>query len=178
MPEPPQLAPFDVEEQRLYSELLLGGRAPYPISKGAPRHPTEEAHFGRLYPGSYPFGHDPELMTIDRYIDRITANPSVNLTIHPSLTRKQDPEILKLLHLRKELPSLNRHIIVVEGFEYLNELRSHVVGGLVLLVGSPKANGFKFQRRPYSGACLRPCQLSMAALSLSTSLQTFFYNLQ
>ncbi|KAK3543987.1 hypothetical protein QTP70_032746, partial [Hemibagrus guttatus] len=64
MPEPPQLAPFDVEEQRLYSELLLGDRAPYPISKGAPRHPTEEAHFGHFYPGSYPFGHDPELMTI------------------------------------------------------------------------------------------------------------------
>ncbi|KAK3540124.1 hypothetical protein QTP70_026453 [Hemibagrus guttatus] len=65
MPEPPQLSPFDVEEQRLYSELLPGDRAPYPTSKGAPRHPTEEAHFGRLYPRSYPFGHDPELMTID-----------------------------------------------------------------------------------------------------------------
>ncbi|KAK3537762.1 hypothetical protein QTP70_017850, partial [Hemibagrus guttatus] len=64
MPEPAQLPPFDVEEQRLYSQLLPGVRAPYPISKGAPRHPTEEAHFGRLYPGSYPFGHDPELMTI------------------------------------------------------------------------------------------------------------------
>ncbi|KAK3572156.1 hypothetical protein QTP86_022232 [Hemibagrus guttatus] len=64
MPEPPQLPPFDVEEQRLYSELLPGDRAPYPISKGVPRHPTEEAHFGHLYPGSYPFGHDPELMTI------------------------------------------------------------------------------------------------------------------
>ncbi|KAK3517914.1 hypothetical protein QTP70_027301 [Hemibagrus guttatus] len=64
MPEPPQLSFFDVEEQRLYSELLLGDRAPYPISKRAPCHPTEEAHFGRMYPGSYPFGHDPELMTI------------------------------------------------------------------------------------------------------------------
>ncbi|KAK3569260.1 hypothetical protein QTP86_026593 [Hemibagrus guttatus] len=64
MPEPPQLPPFDVEEQRLYSELLPGDRAPYPISKGVPRHPTEEARFGRLYPGSYPFSHDPELMTI------------------------------------------------------------------------------------------------------------------
>ncbi|KAK3545464.1 hypothetical protein QTP70_007684 [Hemibagrus guttatus] len=64
MPEPPQLPPFDVEEQRLFSEHLPGDRAPYPISKGAPRHPTEEAHFGCLYPGSYPFGHDPELMTI------------------------------------------------------------------------------------------------------------------
>ncbi|KAK3546361.1 hypothetical protein QTP70_025767 [Hemibagrus guttatus] len=65
MPKPPQLSPFDVEEQRLYSELLPGDRAPYPISKGAPCHPTEDAHFGRLYPGSYPYGHDPELMTIE-----------------------------------------------------------------------------------------------------------------
>ncbi|KAK3548030.1 hypothetical protein QTP70_003062 [Hemibagrus guttatus] len=64
MPEPPQLSPFDVEEQRLYSKLLPGDRAPYPIPKGAPCHPMEEAHFGRLYPGSYPSGHDPELMTI------------------------------------------------------------------------------------------------------------------
>ncbi|KAK3507438.1 hypothetical protein QTP70_020628 [Hemibagrus guttatus] len=63
MPEPPQLSPFNVEEQRLYSKLLPGDRAPYPISKRAPRHPTEEAHFGRLCPGSYPFGHDPALMT-------------------------------------------------------------------------------------------------------------------
>ncbi|KAK3529130.1 hypothetical protein QTP70_016558 [Hemibagrus guttatus] len=66
MPEPPQLPPFDVVEQWLYSELLPGDIAPYPISKGAPRHPAEEAHFGRLYPGSYPFGHDPELMTIGK----------------------------------------------------------------------------------------------------------------
>ncbi|KAK3525313.1 hypothetical protein QTP86_029120, partial [Hemibagrus guttatus] len=64
MPESPQRSPFDVEEQLLHSELLPGDRTPYPISKGAPRHPTEEAHFGRLYPRSYPFGHDPELMTI------------------------------------------------------------------------------------------------------------------
>ncbi|KAK3505692.1 hypothetical protein QTP70_004466, partial [Hemibagrus guttatus] len=64
MPKPPQLSPFNVEKQRLYSKLLPGDRAPYPISKGAPCHPTEEAHFGRLYPGSYPFGHDPELMTV------------------------------------------------------------------------------------------------------------------
>ncbi|KAK3548865.1 hypothetical protein QTP70_021277 [Hemibagrus guttatus] len=68
MPEPPQLSSFDVEEQRLYSELLPGDRAPYPISKGAPRQPTEEAHFGRLYPGSYP-----EFMTI--------ANSLLNLSI-------------------------------------------------------------------------------------------------
>ncbi|KAK3508325.1 hypothetical protein QTP70_021480, partial [Hemibagrus guttatus] len=76
MPEPPQLPPFDVEEQRLYSELLPGDRAPYPISKGAPRHPTEEAHFGRLYPGSYPFGHDPELMAIDFKVKELDKRAS------------------------------------------------------------------------------------------------------
>uniref|UniRef100_A0A3Q3KFZ1 SAC3/GANP/THP3 conserved domain-containing protein n=1 Tax=Monopterus albus TaxID=43700 RepID=A0A3Q3KFZ1_MONAL len=31
-------------------------------SIGAPGHPAEEAHFGRLYPGSCPFGHDPKLI--------------------------------------------------------------------------------------------------------------------
>ncbi|KAK3515575.1 hypothetical protein QTP70_024589 [Hemibagrus guttatus] len=36
MPEPPQLPPFDVEEQQLYTKLLPGDRDPYPISKGAP----------------------------------------------------------------------------------------------------------------------------------------------
>ncbi|TWW62362.1 hypothetical protein D4764_04G0010090 [Takifugu flavidus] len=50
MPKPPHLAPLNAEEQRLYSELLPDGRASHPISKGEPSHPTEEAHFGRLYP--------------------------------------------------------------------------------------------------------------------------------
>ncbi|MEQ2257315.1 hypothetical protein ILYODFUR_033575 [Ilyodon furcidens] len=36
MPEPPQLAPLDVEEQWVYSEFLPDGRAPHPISKGVP----------------------------------------------------------------------------------------------------------------------------------------------
>ena len=53
--EPCQLAPLDVEEQRLYSELLPGKRASHPISMGAPWHPAEETHFGHLYPGSYSF---------------------------------------------------------------------------------------------------------------------------
>ena len=35
MPEPPQLTPFDVEEQRLYSEFPPDGRAPHPISNWA-----------------------------------------------------------------------------------------------------------------------------------------------
>ncbi|MEQ2171923.1 hypothetical protein GOODEAATRI_015637 [Goodea atripinnis] len=50
IPKPPQLAPLDVEKQRLYSESLPDDQASYPISKGEPRHPTEETHFGRLYP--------------------------------------------------------------------------------------------------------------------------------
>ena len=37
-------------------------------------------------------------------------------------------------------PPLNRHLIVVEGFEYPNDPRSYVVWGLMPLVGSPKAN--------------------------------------
>ncbi len=48
LPEPPQLAPLDVEEQQLYSELLPSDRAPHPISKGAPSHPAEKTNFGRL----------------------------------------------------------------------------------------------------------------------------------
>ncbi|KAK3561835.1 hypothetical protein QTP86_017057 [Hemibagrus guttatus] len=47
------------------------------------------------------------------------TDPSVNLTIHPSLTRKQDPEILKLLHLRKELPSN------LEGASHLFPVENH-----------------------------------------------------
>ena len=45
MPEPPQLTPLDVEEQRLYSEPLLDVRAPHSISKAEPSHPAKEAHF-------------------------------------------------------------------------------------------------------------------------------------
>uniref|UniRef100_A0AAY5JYN9 EGF-like domain-containing protein n=1 Tax=Esox lucius TaxID=8010 RepID=A0AAY5JYN9_ESOLU len=65
MPKPPQLSPLDVEEQRLYSELLPGDRASHPIPKGSPSHPAEKAHFGCLYPGFCHFGHDPKLMNID-----------------------------------------------------------------------------------------------------------------
>ena len=64
MPEPPQLTPLDMEEQRLYSESLPDVRAPHPISKAEPSHPAEETHFGRLYPRPHSFGHYPELMTI------------------------------------------------------------------------------------------------------------------
>ncbi len=94
--------------------------------------PAEKAHFGRLYPGSCPFGHDPQLMTIgeSRNVDwpvnqelrlaaqlllhhnrpvhqlhywRSCTDPSDNLPFHPSFTREQDPKILKLLHLQQEI---------------------------------------------------------------------------
>ncbi|MEQ2243855.1 hypothetical protein ILYODFUR_011108, partial [Ilyodon furcidens] len=108
-------------------------RAPHPISKGVPSHPMKEAHFSRLYPGSHSFGHDPKFMAIgegrniDRPINRelrflaqlslhhnalaqhlqyrgCRTDPSVDLPLHSPLTHEQDPEILKLLHLRQELP--------------------------------------------------------------------------
>ncbi|KAK3562309.1 hypothetical protein QTP86_033325, partial [Hemibagrus guttatus] len=110
MPEPPQLPPFNVEEQRLYSELLPGDRAPYPISKGAHRHPTEEAHFGHLYPGSYPFGHDPELMTIDFPWEAEECDPPIVGT-HPPvpLLKKRDHHpgltILTILSCLRSPPS-------------------------------------------------------------------------
>ena len=43
MPEPPQLAPLNTEEQQLYSE------PPLPISKAEPIHLAKETHLGHLY---------------------------------------------------------------------------------------------------------------------------------
>ena len=64
MSKPPQLAPFEVEEQWLYSELPLNGGAPHPISKAEPSHPPNETHFSRLYPQSRSFSHYPDVLTI------------------------------------------------------------------------------------------------------------------
>lgn len=41
MQEPPQLASFDTEEQRLYSELLLDVQAPHSILKAETSHPLQ-----------------------------------------------------------------------------------------------------------------------------------------
>ena len=64
MSKPPQLAPFDVKKQGLYSELPPDVRTFHPISKAEPGQSTEEAHFGHLYPQSHSFCHYLELMTI------------------------------------------------------------------------------------------------------------------
>ncbi|TWW69276.1 hypothetical protein D4764_18G0000820 [Takifugu flavidus] len=85
MPKPPHLAPLNAEEQWLYSELLPDGRASHPISKGEPSHPTEKAHFGRLYPSLF--------TTTDRCRVHITADAapihlSISCSILPSLVNK------------------------------------------------------------------------------------------
>ncbi|KAK3514175.1 hypothetical protein QTP70_005259 [Hemibagrus guttatus] len=86
--------PFDVEEQRLYSELL-------------PELMTiaESGNVDWLVNQELCLLHHNRPVHRPHYCCRCT-DPSVNLTIHPSLTRKQDPEIIKLFHLRKELPSM------------------------------------------------------------------------
>ncbi len=88
-------------------------RCLYRCHKGEPSHPTEETHFGRLYPRSHSFNHYPKLMTIaegwnvDWLINRklclpaqlslhhnglvqrlhyCCTNPSVHLTLHFALT--------------------------------------------------------------------------------------------
>lgn len=68
MPEPPQLSHLDVEEQQLYSKLLLVGRAPHPISKGALHHPVLARFILFLYPASCFFGCEPKFMTIGRNV--------------------------------------------------------------------------------------------------------------
>ena len=50
------------------------------------------------------------------------------------------------------LPSLNRHLIVVEGFVHLNDPMSYVVQGLMPLVGSPKAKRSEVMGQTKSGS--------------------------
>lgn len=57
-----ELAPLDAEEQWLYSKVLSGDWAPHSVPLGAPNHPKEETHFGRLYLRS--LGYYPMQMTI------------------------------------------------------------------------------------------------------------------
>lgn len=130
MPEVPSLTPFNAEEQRLYSELLLRDWALHPVPKGARSHRMQETHFGHLHLQSHSFGHYPKLKIIDeggnidrpvnwefafrvssfftmtdRYTECIIADATlicllISWSIFPSLVRK---EILKHLHLRQGL---------------------------------------------------------------------------
>ena len=49
MPQPPQLAPFEAEEQWLYTKPseLTEDRVPHPTPKGEPSHLSGEANFWR-----------------------------------------------------------------------------------------------------------------------------------
>ena len=47
---------------------------------------------------------------------------------------------------------MNQHLVVVEGFEHLNDPRSYIVRGLIHLVGSPKANWSQVTGQTKSGS--------------------------
>ncbi len=65
MPEPPQLALFNANEQWLNSESLKDDYTSTLIPMGDASHPPEESNFSRLYQQSRSFGHNSSLMTID-----------------------------------------------------------------------------------------------------------------
>ncbi len=58
MPEPPELAPFNAKKQWLNSKFLTDNWTSHLIPKGDASYPPKETHFSRLYPQSYPFGHE------------------------------------------------------------------------------------------------------------------------
>lgn len=62
MPEPPRLAPFNVEKQRFYSEPLPVVWAPHPISKAKPGHLVTETRQPLVFAISF-FGDHPLLVT-------------------------------------------------------------------------------------------------------------------
>lgn len=101
---------------RSYSKLLLGGRAPHPISKRAPHHPNVR---------SVPF-----FTTVDRHNNHITVATALSSSQQGSKSLFSDlggvnshPSSFRL-NL-----SLNRHLTVVEGFEHLSAMLSWVVMG-------------------------------------------------
>lgn len=116
-------SPFDAKEQRLCSGFPRDVWAPHFISEAEPSHPTEEAHFGSLCLWFHSFGHNPKLMTagegrnMDWLKNRKLCLPSqfplhhtglvqhphhcwhrtyppVQLKLHFTITREQDPSIL------------------------------------------------------------------------------------
>lgn len=88
MPKPPQMAPFDTEEQWLHSELPLNVRAHHSIFEAEPSHPTE------------PFGSASPWWT--QYCWR-HSKPPVHITLPKCME-------LVLLHLpHRSPPSPDRH---------------------------------------------------------------------
>ncbi|MEQ2293921.1 hypothetical protein AMECASPLE_038421, partial [Ameca splendens] len=75
--------------------------SPSPISKGVPGHPTEEAHFSRLYLGSRSFGHDPKFIAIGkgRNVDRL-VNRELRFSAQLSSPQRTGtvPPLLRQLH--------------------------------------------------------------------------------
>ena len=54
---------FPGQPSDIFTPACPGSSSRSLVSKRAPRHPAEENHFSRLYPGSHSFGHDPKFMT-------------------------------------------------------------------------------------------------------------------
>uniref|UniRef100_A0A8C6MLL2 Endothelial PAS domain protein 1 n=1 Tax=Nothobranchius furzeri TaxID=105023 RepID=A0A8C6MLL2_NOTFU len=82
MPKPPQLTPFDPEEQRFYSESLPNVLAPHPIFKAETSHPMEGNQFGLniFFPDNIPNFHIPGI------VSRLLG-PSFEPSCLPELTR-------------------------------------------------------------------------------------------
>ena len=126
MTKPPQLAPLDAEEQRLYSEFPPDGRDPHTISKAELRHPPKETHFSRLYPRSCSFAHYPNLVTMGEgsrwtskwtriWISKLKAPPSGSAPSLPQRTRGSalitaDKAPIRVSISRSNLPSLENKI--------------------------------------------------------------------
>lgn len=49
LPKQPHLASFYMQEQWLYSEILLDVLTPHPISMSKPSHPKGKTNFRQLY---------------------------------------------------------------------------------------------------------------------------------
>lgn len=77
-PQPPQLAPFTIKEQRFYSNLLVDVWTPHPVPKG-PKHPVKETHFGPLYLWSHSFCQS-------SWQSGATPVTSYNIPIHLSIS--------------------------------------------------------------------------------------------
>lgn len=72
MPGSPQLAPCDVDEQKLYSKILLNDIAPHPTSKREPNQPFTETLFPCLVSATSLFQALPILSIVDTLIESLS----------------------------------------------------------------------------------------------------------